>query len=90
MDQSRELKLNHFMAYLKVAVNEHENGRIAGYVYSQRLKQPIVFMDTTDLLLQIENLLDEQDFPRAFQRKRTFDSAGAILPQSAAEEDQEE
>jgi hypothetical protein len=85
MNQTQDLRLNHYMAYLKVAVDENEEGRIAGCVYSQRLKQPIVFMDTKDLLLRIESLLDEQDFPRAFQRKRTFDSKGAILAHDGTE-----
>jgi len=68
------MKLNHYNAYMKVAVNECADGRIAGVVYSHRLKEPIHFNDTTNLLLQIEAVLDEQDFPRAFQRKRTFGS----------------
>ena len=66
------MKLNHFMAYLRVAVDENEEGRLAGSVYSRRLTAPMLFKSTADLLLQIEDLLDTQDFPRAFQRKRTF------------------
>jgi len=66
------MKLNHYIAYLRVAVDEYDEGRIAGYVYSRRLKEPIHFQYGADLLLQIEDLMDEQDFPRAFQKKRTF------------------
>ena len=66
------MKLNHYMAYLRVAVDEYEEGRLAGSVYSQRLPEPFLFKNTADLLLRIEDLLDAQDFPRAFQRKRTF------------------
>ena len=66
------MKLNHYMAYLRVAVDEHEEGRLAGNVYSQRLAEPLQFANTADLLLRIEDLLDSQDFPRAFQRKRSF------------------
>ena len=66
------MKLNHFNAYMKVAVDECDKGRISGKVYSQRFKEPIQFMDVTTLLLKIEAVLDEQDFPRAFQRKRSF------------------
>ena len=66
------MKLNHYMAFLRVAIDEYEEGRIEGNVYSQRLKEPIHFKHAADLLLQIEDLLDEQDFPRAFQKKRTF------------------
>jgi len=60
------------MAFMKVAVNDVEDGRIAGAVYSRRLKEPIRFRDAADMLLQIERLLDQQDFPRAFQKKRSF------------------
>ena len=66
------MKLNHYMAYLRVAVDGYEEGRLTGSVHSQRLKEPFAFTNTADLLLKIEDLLDTQDFPRAFQRKRTF------------------
>lgn len=72
MDQVVKPKLNHYMAFLRVAVDKYEDGAIVGSVYSQRLKAPFFFNDMKDLLLQIEDLLDTQDFPRAFQRKRTF------------------
>ena len=65
-------KLNHYMAFLRVAVDEYDAVKFAGRVYSQRLREPLLFSNTAALLLQIEELLDEQDFPRAFQRKRTF------------------
>ncbi|MCL1849696.1 MAG: hypothetical protein FWF83_08555 [Clostridiales bacterium] len=65
-------RLNHYMAYLRIAVDQADEGRIAGNVFSQRLKEPIRFTDAADMLLQIEDVLDKQDFPRAFQRKRTF------------------
>jgi hypothetical protein len=85
------MKLNHYMAFLKVAINEHDGGRISGRVYSQRLKEPIDFNDTGDLLLQIEELLDLQDFPRAFQRKRTFGGVAiSRIKDSALPTDNEE
>ena len=66
------MKLNHYMSFLRVAIDSRDDGCISGRVYSQRLKEPLPFRDTTSLLLEIEELLDKQDFPRAFQRKRTF------------------
>ncbi|MCL1804794.1 MAG: hypothetical protein FWG28_02145 [Clostridiales bacterium] len=72
MSHEKGAKLNHYMAFLRVAVDGYEAGRISGSVYSRRLKAPLHFATTKDLLLQIEDLLDTQDFPRAFQRKRTF------------------
>ena len=65
-------KLNHYMAYLRVAVEAYEEGRMSGFVFSQRLREPFAFSDSAELLLRVEDLLDAQDFPRAFQRKRTF------------------
>jgi len=75
------MKINHYMAYLRVAVDSLEDGRLSGRVYSQRLTEPLLFRDAADLLLQIEDLLDKQDFPRAFQRKRTFDDKKSRKPE---------
>ena len=74
------MKINHYMAFLRVAVDEHEEGRIAGNVYSIRLTEPFYFKNMPDLLLQIEDLLDDQDFPRAFQRRRQFDQKANTAP----------
>jgi len=86
------MKLNHYMAFLRVAVDENEDGRITGNVYSQRLKEPIHFSGTEDLLLRIDDLLDRQDFPRAFQKKRSFADSAAKVAHTAStdEEDGEE
>jgi hypothetical protein len=81
MNQVKDVKLNHYMAFLRVAVDGYEAGRISGGVYSQRLKEPLAFDSTSDLLLKIENLMDDQDFPRAFQRKRTFSGKGPAKTQ---------
>ena len=78
-------RLNHYMAYMRIAVDENDDGRIRGSVYSQRLKEPIPFTDAADMLLRIENVLDEQDFPRAFQKKRTFGAAAKKAAQKGGE-----
>ena len=86
------MKLNHYMAFLRVAVDENTNGRIAGNVYSQRLEEPIRFSGTEDLLLRIDDLLDKQDFPRAFQKKRSFaeDAPKAASAAHAVHRDEDE
>ncbi|MCL2120722.1 MAG: hypothetical protein FWH28_00550 [Clostridiales bacterium] len=83
------MKLNHYMAFLRVTIDEHEEGEIAGYVYSRRLKEPIYFHDAANLLLQIEDLLDRQDFPRAFQKKRSFRKTDHKAISSAPEKEEE-
>lgn len=57
---------------LRVCVDQAEGGRISGRVFSQRLTGPLSFADVGSLLLQLEEVLDRQNFPQAFQRTRTF------------------
>ena len=65
-------KFNHNAAALRVCVDQAEDGRISGRVFSRRLTAPIAFSDIGGLLLQVEAVLDTQSFPQAFQRTRTF------------------
>jgi len=66
---------------MRVAVDECEGEHISGNVYSMRLMEAMPFDDISDLLLKVEAVLDSQDFPRAFQRKRSFvESAGNPYP----------
>lgn len=63
---------NHYSAALRVCVDQVEDGRISGRVFSQRLITPITFADFGGMLLQVEAVLDAQNFPQAFQRTRSF------------------
>ena len=63
---------NHYSAALRVCVDRVEDGRISGRVFSQRLTAPITFTDFGGMLLQVEAVLDAQNFPQAFQRARSF------------------
>jgi len=65
------IKFNYNNAMLRICVDEDHSGTIVG----QRLLEPIPFSDFVDLVLKIESVLDGQDFPRAFQRKRQFQKA---------------
>lgn len=66
------IKMDHKSAALRVCVDGVADGRIQGRVYSRRLTKPMEFSDIGRLLLQMEAVLDEQNFPQAFQRIRTF------------------
>lgn len=73
--------LNHISAAFRVCVDGAEDGRISGRVFSQRLTAPLLFSDIGNLLLQMEAVLDKQNFPQAFQRTRSFSPAkGAAVP----------
>lgn len=64
--------LNHPGAALRVCVDHNEGGRLSGLVYSQRLTGPVAFHDVGELLLRLDELLDTQNFPQAYQKARSF------------------
>lgn len=82
------MKINHRNASLRICVDRKEKGsQISGRIYSPCLAEPIFFTDMANLLLQMEAVFDRLDFPRAFQRKRTFGKNKPISPGFPAEEE---
>lgn len=65
-------KMNHYDAALRLCVDRAENGQVQGRIVSRRLTAPIPFTDIGNLILQVEEILNQQNFPQAFQRTRTF------------------
>ncbi len=65
-------QMNHSDAVFRVCVDEISEGRIRGHVVSRRLTAPISFQDVGDFLIKLEELMDRQNFPQAFERTRTF------------------
>ena len=57
---------------LRVCVDAAESGRISGRVLSRLFSAPLSFADMGDLVLRVDEILDAQNFPQAFQRARTF------------------
>lgn len=79
-------KMNHYDAVLRVCVDELWEGGIRGQVVSRRLTAPMAFSDVGHLLLQLEEVFDRQNFPQAFERKRTFTDehhSDSLLPLAA-------
>ena len=83
-------KLNHQTAALRVCVDRAQAGRVSGTVYSRRLRRPMPFADMGSLLLQVDAVLDAQNFPQAFQRSRTFQEKGTRSPSAYAADSLEE
>ena len=65
-------RINHYEAVLRICVDELGEGGIRGRVVSRRLTEPMPFSDVGHLLLQLEEVFDHQNFPQAFERRRTF------------------
>ena len=74
-------------AALRVCVNRDESGCLSGMVYSQRLTAPIPFQDIGRLILQLDQVLDRQNFPQAFQQSRSFTGLVGDVPASNGPED---
>lgn len=69
-------------ATLRVCVNTAGDGLMAGQVYSSQINTPLVFTDFGRLLLLLDALMDLQNYPQPFQRKRMFRGrAGIVLPE---------
>jgi hypothetical protein len=75
----KNLVLNYNTSKLKVCVDSVRDNVISGRVFSQRIKEPLVFRDLSGLVLQLETLMDEQNYPQSFQRKRIFKSSHAVV-----------
>ncbi|MDR2771746.1 MAG: hypothetical protein LBB57_06885 [Clostridiales Family XIII bacterium] len=67
--------MNYNSAKLRICVDSAENSIVSGRVYSMRLKDVLLFPDLNSLVLRLDRLMDEQKYPQAFQRKRTFRTA---------------
>ena len=61
---------------LRVCVDMANQGEFSGLLYGVCLSSPKPFSDFGNLLLLVDGILDQQDFPRAFQRKRVFCKRG--------------
>ncbi|MDR2088400.1 MAG: hypothetical protein LBP73_03485 [Clostridiales Family XIII bacterium] len=74
------LHLNYNSAKLRICVDSVDGSVVSGRVFSQRLKEVLVFPDLNSLVLRLDRLMDEQNYPQAFQRKRTFRTMSAAAP----------
>ncbi|MDR1573037.1 MAG: hypothetical protein LBS24_01860 [Clostridiales Family XIII bacterium] len=85
-----QLRLNYNSAKLRICVDNVDGSAVSGRVFSGRLKEVFSFPDLNNLVLRLDRLMDEQNYPQAFQRKRTFKLASASKAGKAgntAEED---
>lgn len=67
-------KFNHASAGFKICVDTMGDYNFSGRVYSQRLLEPFLFDDIRHLIMKIEFILDKQNFPKAYEQKRSFNS----------------
>lgn len=57
---------------MRVCIDKMSGAQVSGRVFYSQLESPIIFKDLGSLLIQIEDVLDQQGYPHAFQKKRSF------------------
>ena len=76
----------------KICIDSVSPGNVDGRVVGLRLTEPMDFQGMGRLLLLLERLMDEQNFPQAYQRIRSFNKReGAVygvpcLPEGAMDQ----
>lgn len=71
------IRLNYQEAALRVCVDDMRNGAFSGHIEGRRIKSSISFTDFSDFVIQVDSLLDIQQFPQAFQQIRSFTEKSA-------------
>jgi len=56
----------------RVCIDSYENGVLCGSLHNPYFEQGCSFESTTQFLLEMEKLLEQMEFPKAFQSPRTF------------------
>ncbi len=75
------LKLNYYSSAFRICVDEVRDHYISGRIVSQRLMEPVPFSDINQLISQLDDAMDSQQYPKAFQQIRSF-NAGNIQDSS--------
>lgn len=68
------LKLNYSSSAFHICVDEVHDHYISGRIASQRLTEPVPFSDVNQLLYQLDAAMDSQQYPKAFQQIRSFNT----------------
>ncbi|MCD7947768.1 MAG: hypothetical protein LUG13_05660 [Oscillospiraceae bacterium] len=79
--------VTYFGIEMRVCVDQVDGTNASGAVYSRRLNAPMQFSDLISLFLQLDDLMNQQRFPEAYQSLRTFSDEKHYLPPDLAAED---
>ena len=64
----------------RVCIDSYEKGVPRGSMYNPYCEEGCTFESTTQFLLEMEKLLERMEFPKAFQRPRSFTKA--VVPET--------
>ena len=57
---------------LRMCIDGTDGDKVWGRVFSMRLSRPVDFVDLSDFVVKMDAIMDAQNFPQSFQRKRAF------------------
>ncbi|MCC8122603.1 MAG: hypothetical protein LIO58_03595 [Oscillospiraceae bacterium] len=72
---------------MRICVDQVNGTNASGAVYSRRLTAPMHFSDLISLFLQLDELMNQQRFPEAYQSLRSFSEEKHYLPPDLAAKD---
>lgn len=66
------MRFNYQNSTLRICVDRASMECFSGKILGPRLKSAIEFDDINDFILQIDSIMDQQSFPKAFMQIRSF------------------
>lgn len=76
---------NHINAKFRICIDSFDSNSVCGTAVSQRLVSALRFSDLGSLALDLDRILESQNFPQAFQRARSFSDKHTHLSPLAAQ-----
>lgn len=83
MPLARSKNVDETMKTIRICINSYENQNPVGTLYHSVFPQGVTFYSLTQLLINIEKILDTMEFPRASTERRRFTEAAALLSNRA-------
>ncbi|WP_087065672.1 hypothetical protein [Intestinibacillus massiliensis] len=72
------------MKTIQICVDAYKGREMSGFVYHQTIAGGRRFDNLMQLLLTVEHILEDMDFPRAMNERRSFSKSAAVLSQENA------
>lgn len=79
MDGNERYRGNQYRA-TQVCVDSYQDGVLTGRLYNVVSDDPRIFLSASQFLLQMEDLLDQLQFPQSFRAVRSFGQPTALAP----------
>lgn len=62
----------------RLCIDQCQNDVYCGRIYTPLQKEPIFFSDLTHMVLLMDKVFDKNDYPKAYQNKRSFQEENLV------------